>query len=135
MMITGMEGSPRGRGEVAAFGGFFAILSISVVLAGCGGDGEIEQPVPLYGQVPIEYPVELWDEGVEGKTVVRVRVTSTGAVDSVEVFETSGHPRLDSAAVLGARDLRFQPGRRDGKRVDVWATVPVEFSRKPQTQE
>ncbi len=104
-------------------------------MAGCGGDGELDEPVPLYGEVPIEYPLELWDEGVEGETLVRVRVNATGGVDSTEVLESSGHAELDSAAVQGARDLRFQPGRRDGERVEVWANVPVRFSRNPQNPE
>ena len=95
----------------------------------------MDEPVPLYGEVPIEYPLELWDEGVEGETLVRVRVNATGGVDSTEVLESSGHAELDSAAVQGARDLRFQPGRRDGERVEVWANVPVRFSRNPQNPE
>jgi hypothetical protein len=62
---------------------------------------DLEQPTPLYGETPIDYPIALWDEGVEGTTVLRLRVTDTGEVDSVEVAETSGHLGLDSAAVAG----------------------------------
>ena len=99
---------------------------------GCAGDGEIEQPAPLYGEVPIEYPLQLWDQDMEGATLLRVRVTDTGQVDSVEVVDTSGHPAFDSAAVNGAKDLRFRPARRDGKRIEVWAEVPVHFSKRPR---
>ncbi len=56
-----------------------------------------------------------------GETLLRVRVTDTGAVDSVEVVESSGYETFDSAAIAGARDLRFQPARRDGKRIEVMA--------------
>ncbi len=115
---------------VARAGALFFLLT-GVLTACFGGDVEVDQPVPMYGNVPIDYPLELWDEGIEGKTVLRVLVTDGGGVDSVEVSETSGHPTLDSAAVAGVRDLRFQPGRRDGKRIQVWATVPVHFSRTP----
>jgi protein TonB len=103
-----------------------------LALGACGGAEEIQQPAPLYGE-EVAYPLALWDEGVEGETVLRVRVTDTGVVDSVEVAETSGHLGLDSAAVEGARDLRFQPGRRNGERVRMWATLPVVFSRRPST--
>lgn len=95
-------------------------------------DGEIEQPTPLFGEVPIEYPLPMWDRDMEGETLLRVRVGDTGGVDSVEVIESSGHASFDSAAVEGARRLRFTPARRDGKRIEVWAEVPVRFSKRPR---
>lgn len=98
----------------------------------CGGEGEIEQPTPLYGDIPIEYPLQLWDQDMEGETLLRVRVSDVGGVDSVEIAESSGYAAFDSAAVEGARDLRFEPARRDGKRIEVWATVPVHFSKRPR---
>jgi TonB family protein len=98
----------------------------------CGGEGEIEQPTPLYGQTPIEYPLQLWDQDMEGETVLRVRVSDVGAVDSVEVAESSGYAAFDSAAAAGAAALRFEPARKDGKRIEVWATVPVHFSKRPR---
>jgi TonB family protein len=103
-----------------------------VGLAACGTDGEVEQPAPLFTEVPIVYPLSLWDQDVEGETLLRVRVTETGAVDSVEVVESSGFEAFDSAAIAGARDLRFQPARRGGKRIEVWARVPVTFSKRPR---
>lgn len=107
------------------------VASLSPWLVGCFGPDELEQPIPLYGEKPIEYPLSPWNEGLEGEAVLRVRVTDTGAVDSIEVSESSGHPALDSAAVEGVRDLRFQPGRRNGDRVRMWATLPVLFSKRP----
>lgn len=103
-----------------------------VVLAACAAEGEIEQPAPLYGQTPIDYPLQLWDQDMEGQTLLRVRVTDVGQVDSVEVVESSGHPAFDSAAVAGAREIRFRPATRKGKRIEVWAKVPVHFSKRPR---
>lgn len=107
-----------------------ATLPALLLVAACGRDMEIEQPRPLYGETPIEYPITLWDRGIEGETLLRVRVNDMGSVDSVEVVESSGHVALDSAAVRGAKDLRFSPGRRNGRRIEVWAHVPVHFSRR-----
>lgn len=107
------------------------VLAVMVGAVGCGGEGEIEQPAPLYGDVPIEYPLHLWDQDMEGEILLRVRVTDTGAVDSVEIVESSGHGDFDDAAVDGAKALRFTPARQDGKRIRVWARVPVHFSKKP----
>jgi len=111
--------------------GGFALLG-SLAALGCAGDGEIEQPTPLYGEMPIEYPLQLWDQDMEGQTLLRVRVTDTGAVDSIEVAESSGHPDFDAAAVAGARELHFSPARRKGKRIEVWAEVPVHVSKRPR---
>jgi TonB family protein len=103
-----------------------------LLLGGCGGEGQIQQPAPLYGEVPIEYPLQLWDQDREGETLLRVRVTDTGTVDSIEVLQSSGYAAFDSAAVAGARKMRFNPARRNGKRIEVWAKVPVHFSKRPR---
>ena len=113
----------------SAFGGW---LLLAAAVSGCAGDGEIERPTPLYGEMPIDYPLQLWDQDMEGETLLRVRVTDTGAVDSVEVVESSGHPDFDAAAVQGAKELRFSPARKEGKRIEVWAEVPVHFSKRPR---
>lgn len=106
------------------------VVSLGAALSGCAGDRPIERPTPLQGDTPIEYPLAMWDQDVEGETLLRVLVSETGEVRRVEVMQTSGHAELDSAAVAGARDLRFRPAMRGGKRIEVWATVPVSFSKK-----
>ena len=103
-------------------------LSSALLLSACGSEDDLRGPTPLFDEVPIEYPLSLWDEGVEGTTVIRVRVTETGVVDSTLVLESSGHDAFDSAALRGGRRLRFEPATRDGERTAVWAHVPVRFS-------
>lgn len=121
--------------SVPALAGLTAALSLAaaLLLAACGGEDSFERPVPLYGEIPIEYPTELWDEDIEGTTVLRVLVNELGGVDSAEVVESSGYPAFDSAAVQGAMDLRYSPARRGEDRIEVWATVPVTFSKRPRS--
>ncbi len=128
------EGAPSGLGEagltrIGTFWGFPSLL-LFLSLFGCGSGEPIQEPTPLYGEVPIEYPLDLWDADVEGVTLLRVRVTDMGAVDSVEVLEASGYPAFDSAAVQGALQLRYNPARRKGERTTVWAKVPVHFTKE-----
>jgi TonB family protein len=98
----------------------------------CSQDQEIESPSPLSASVPISYPLDLWDQGIEGSSMLKVRVTDMGAVDSVVVMGSSGYAAFDSSAVRGARTLRFSPARQGDKRIEVWAHVPVQFSKKPR---
>ena len=125
-----MSRPERSAARASACAGL-ALVALAAVAA-CGGEGEIEQPTPLFGEVPIEYPLHMWDQDMEGETLLRVRVSNVGAVDSVEVLQSSGYASFDSAAVSGAQNLRFTPARRDGERIAVWAEVPVYFSKRPR---
>ena len=107
------------------------IIGTLVALVSCSGGGEIEQPIPLLDEMMVDYPLSLWDQAIEGETSLRVLVTEKGSVDSVEIFESSGHPAFDSAAVAGVIDLQFDPATQDGKSIGVWVTLPVQFSKYP----
>jgi len=109
----------------------FVILGILAVAFSCSGESQIEQPTPLFGEMTIDYPLNLWDQDIEGETLLRVLVTEGGSVDSVEISESSGYSAFDSAAVAGAIDLRFNPATQDGESIEVWVTLPVQFSKRP----
>ena len=121
---------PRRSREPRRFLGLCALFAGGISV--CSADQEIESPSPLSASVPIDYPLDLWDQGIEGSSILKVRVTDLGDVDSVVVMESSGYPAFDSSAVRGARTLRFSPARRGDKRIEVWAHVPVHFSKKPR---
>lgn len=99
---------------------------LTLPLAACEEPEPITPPRQMPGS-PFHYPEELWDAGVEGETVLRLWVNEAGNVDSVEVERTSDHPAFDSAAVNGARDLRFEPARQGDTVVGSWVLLPVQF--------
>ncbi len=105
-----------------------AVLA-ALLAAACVADEPVQQPTPLFESAPVEFPLSLWDEGAEGETILMVHITPVGTVDSVYVHESSGYPQFDSAAVAGAQLLRFTPGKRGDRRVDMWARLPVRFDR------
>jgi TonB family protein len=115
----------REQGRMAVVAAALGVMALGG--AGCAEDATMEDPALITVDSPFKYPVAMWDDGVEGETVVMVRVTEMGGVDSVYVYETSGHAAFDSAAVSGARELRFAPARRDDRRVATWTRVPVRF--------
>jgi protein TonB len=78
-----------------------------------------------------QYPEDLWDAGVEGKTVLRILITEQGSVDSARVETPSGYAAFDSAALAGTSALRFDPAKRDGTPIRKWVLLPVEFDIAP----
>ena len=108
------------------------LVAAGLAVSGCSGDASIERPTPLFVESPVEYPLELWDQDIEGSTLVRVLVNEEGGVDSAMVMESSGHSELDSAAVQGALTMEFDPATREGEPLRVWARVPVHFSKETQ---
>jgi periplasmic protein TonB len=102
------------------------LLLLSLPLAGCE-EAEPTTPPTQISESPFHYPEELWDAGVEGETILRVFVTPEGLVDTVQVEHGSGYEPFDSAAVHGARDLRFEPAMQGEEAVSVWVLLPVRF--------
>lgn len=100
---------------------------VLLMLACSPSDEPIDSPQRMPGPSPFVYPEELWDDQVEGETVLMVHVTVQGGVDSAFVHESSGFAAFDAAAVAGARQLRFTPARQGTRRVPLWARVPVRF--------
>src|SRR5207245_7123251 len=86
---------------------------------------------PINPDSPIQYPPRLYDQKVEGDVVLRLFVDSVGrlAPESSKVAESSGYSGLDSAALAGARKLRFAPARRRGLAVATAFLQPIEFRR------
>lgn len=111
------------------FKGIAVLVLLVLPAAGCEEPEPepITEPRSLALESPFEYPVELWDTGVEGESIVMVHVTDTGSVDSVYVLQRSSHEAFDSAAVVGAYELRFAPGRRGDERIAMWVRLPVRF--------
>jgi TonB family protein len=105
-------------------------VAASVLALACEPpDQTIDPPVPMPDPTPIEYPVALWDQRVQGETEVLIHIDERGDVDSVLVSRGSGYAAFDSAAVAGARRLRFTPGRRGGRHVAMWTRIPVRFAQ------
>ena len=92
-----------------------------------------EPPVMSNAEPPFRYPPDLYAQKVQANVTLRLYIDSLGAVrpESTSVAEPSGWPALDTAALDGARDLRFVPARRDGRPVGVVVKFPILF-RHPE---
>jgi TonB family protein len=93
-----------------------------------------EPPVAINPVSPVRYPPALLAQGIEGRVLLRLYVDSTGNViaDSTRIAESSGYPALDSAALVGAPELRFAPALHQGQAIAAPFLQPVQF-RSPRS--
>mgnify|MGYP002742244847 FL=1 len=63
------------------------------------------------------YPPMSQDEGEEGTVKLEVIVEANGSVSSARVTKSSGHKRLDNAALNAAKKARYAPKQVDGSPV------------------
>jgi TonB family protein len=90
-----------------------------------------EAPQPIGGlqavMAAIRYPEDAEKKNLEGVVMVSVLVDSYGRVEETRIAKSSGHPTLDDEALITVARVRWQPGVKDGKAINSWVTVPVEF--------
>jgi protein TonB len=120
------------------------LLPILVIAWGCGdgrngvarilgrGTEPDVAPVMLNAEAPFRYPAGLRASMAQGNVVLRLVIDTLGRPlhDSTAIAESSGNALLDSAAVLGATELRFRPAMDGGAPVGVTLLLPV-FFRHP----
>jgi protein TonB len=91
-------------------------------------------PTPLREAVPAyrrnlqpRYPRIARFKGYEGTVVLEVLVDHQGKVGDLRLFQSSGYPVLDRAAMNSVTNWLFEPGQRGDKAVEMWVKVPVRF--------
>jgi protein TonB len=97
--------------------------------------GAFRVPVMQNAQPPFDYPNQAWNARIGGQTRLRIHIATDGTVDSAYVLESSGYPVLDSAALAGARRLRYRPARQGDRPVAVWAVLPVRYPLPEEVHE
>lgn len=78
-------------------------------------------------RVPPAYPSLSRRLGEEGKTVLKVELNESGAVDRATIKISSGYARLDDAALTAVKRWRCNPATRDGEAVRAIAIQPFNF--------
>ncbi|HJV88951.1 MAG TPA: energy transducer TonB [Holophagaceae bacterium] len=77
---------------------------------------------------PPDYPSLSRRLGEEGRVILRVLVSPEGRAEQVELRQSSGHARLDQAALGTVRRWRFVPARRGSDSLAAWVLVPLTFT-------
>ncbi len=86
----------------------------------------IQRPAPAY-------PRESRLAREEGLVVLRVLIDESGHVRDIEVYRSSGHPRLDKEARAAVARAIFKPYVADGVARAAIAMVPIEFSLRSKS--
>ncbi|PTD98157.1 energy transducer TonB [Pseudothauera lacus] len=109
--------------------------SAAATMAGGSADadagGAVDQPASFtaayLNNPPPPYPPMSRRLGEEGRVIVRVALDALGKVVEIGLERSSGHRRLDRAAVDAVRAWRFEPARSGGRAVAASVLVPVDF--------
>ena len=75
----------------------------------------------------VDYPRLSKRLGETGVVMLRIFIDEAGRVREAQVSRTSGHPRLDDAAMAAVQKARFKPPSENGQAVSGYAQVPVDF--------
>lgn len=113
--------------RVKTFGACAAIVTAAALLAGCAAppSGPAGEWAPNPPNPNAPYPAESRASGEQGTVLLRVRTTPAGRPLSVEVQQSSGHPRLDRVAAETLWKWQFKPTPDDG--TIIWREVPMRF--------
>jgi protein TonB len=84
-------------------------------------------PAYLNNQAPV-YPALSRRLREQGRVLLRVFVKPDGTAQEVLVSQSSGTPRLDSAARIAVERWKFVPARQGDAAVGAWVVVPISFS-------
>lgn len=74
------------------------------------------------------YPPELTVQGVGGEAALQIWLDERGRVVRTTVSQSSGHPALDSVALVVSERMRFRPARNRQDAVRVIVLIPVLFT-------
>lgn len=80
----------------------------------------VEPPVVVYPRLSRR-------NGEAGQVIVRAYIDTTGVPRQVQVDKSSGHARLDEAAIAAVQKSRLKPHTENGQPVEGWARIPINF--------
>lgn len=76
----------------------------------------------------IKYPKSAYENKVEGKVIVKIKIDNEGNQTATEVEYSSGNAELDNEAVRAVKTLEsWESGTVGGKAIAAWVQIPVKF--------
>ena len=75
-----------------------------------------------------DYPSISRRQGEEGRVLMKVLVSASGAAEDVQIEKSSGSDRLDNAAISAVKRWRFIPAKKNNQALSAYVLVPMKFS-------
>ncbi|MDP2152147.1 MAG: energy transducer TonB [Methylotenera sp.] len=85
------------------------------------GAAYLNNPAPAY-------PMVARRMGEQGKVLLKVLVSENGKAETVKVDTSSGHHKLDLAAIEAVKKWSFVPAKRSNQPISAYVLVPVNFT-------
>jgi protein TonB len=85
------------------------------------GAAYLNNPAPAY-------PIVARKMGEQGKVLLKVLVSQDGKAETVKVDTSSGHHKLDQAAIEAVKKWSFVPAKRSNQPISAYVLVPVNFT-------
>lgn len=92
---------------------------------------DVVDPPRIKKKVRPSYPAGLAGHLVGGETVVHAFIDPQGKVRDPVLVESCGYVSADLAAMEALREWRYEPAKRDGKPIQVFLRVTINFKPIP----
>jgi protein TonB len=89
------------------------------------GRAGLIKPQLLHAPTP-DYPRACLATGRGGQVIIEALIDQRGRVSSVELLQRADCSALDQAALEAVRERRYEPGRLEGRAVEVLAIIRVD---------
>lgn len=94
---------------------------------GLPGIENLDNNPQVISQISPRYPHDMRRSGIDGQVMMNLVVGPDGRVRAAEAVKYS-HRSFAETAITAVKKWRFEPGKRQGRRVAFRVTVPVLFS-------
>jgi len=87
-----------------------------------------QQAMMRYIAERIDYPIEAFQQGIQGRVICQFVVDIDGRITDVVIAKSSGDSSLDREARRIIKSMpKWKPGKQNGRNVKVKYTLPVTF--------
>lgn len=83
---------------------------------------------PVVRAGSLNYPERAKQREIEGKVVVSILIGVDGRVKNMKILEAAPPGVFEESVRTALPNWTFEPAKYEGRSVQVWATIPLEFS-------